>query len=72
MYKSKKEFIDAVESCYPIFKNKNLDFFLWAELSNICICIIALEPKENSYVVENIKETIKFAALNERFPWDKH
>ena len=33
MYKSKKEFIDAVE---------------------------------------NIKETIKFAALNERFPWDKH
>ena len=69
MYKSKEDFIKA-ESCYPIFKNKNLDFFLWAELSNICICIIALEPQENSYVVENIKETIRFAALNAHFPWD--
>lgn len=70
MFKSKEDFVKAVETCYPVFKNKNLSFFLWAEIANICLCIVVLKPEENAILVEDIKETIKFAVFNEHFPWD--
>lgn len=50
-----------------VFKNKNLSFFLWAEIANIYLCIVVLEPKEKAFLVNDIKETIKFATLNKHF-----